>query len=103
MSDKKIPIVSASPKIRKFARELGADLHLIKGSEREGRVSEDDVKLFIKKSLSGNVKEKVSYCGDVQRITIIQMKNFHQEYLGLILNPKVFQHHYHLILKLFEY
>jgi pyruvate dehydrogenase E2 component (dihydrolipoamide acetyltransferase) len=58
MSDKKIPIVSASPKIRKFARELGADLHLIKGSEREGRVSEDDVKLFIKKSLSGNVKEK---------------------------------------------
>ncbi len=58
MSDKKKPIVSASPKIRKFARELGADLHLIKGSEREGRVSEDDVKLFIKKSLSEKIKEK---------------------------------------------
>ena len=49
MTDKKKDIVSASPKTRKFARELGADLHLIEGSQREGRVTEDDIKLFIKK------------------------------------------------------
>jgi pyruvate dehydrogenase E2 component (dihydrolipoamide acetyltransferase) len=52
MSEKKSPIVSASPKVRKLARELGADLHLIKGSQREGRVNEDDIKTFVKKSLS---------------------------------------------------
>jgi pyruvate dehydrogenase E2 component (dihydrolipoamide acetyltransferase) len=51
MTDKKKDIVSASPKTRKFARELGADLHLIEGSQREGRVTEDDIKLFIKKNL----------------------------------------------------
>ena len=51
MTDKKKDIVSASPKTRKFARELGADLQLIEGSQREGRVTEDDIKLFIKKNL----------------------------------------------------
>jgi len=52
MSEKKISIISASPKTRKFARELGADLSLVKGSEREGRVTENDVKLFVNESLS---------------------------------------------------
>jgi len=52
MSEKKSSIISASPKVRKLARELGADLHLIKGSQREGRVNEDDIKIFVKKSLS---------------------------------------------------
>ena len=47
MSDKK-EIISASPKVRKLAREFGADLYQIEGSQREGRISEDDVKLYIK-------------------------------------------------------
>ena len=38
---------SASPKVRKFARELGADVSMISGTQRSGRVSEDDVKKFI--------------------------------------------------------
>jgi pyruvate dehydrogenase E2 component (dihydrolipoamide acetyltransferase) len=50
MSEKK-EIISASPKVRKFARELGANLYLIDGSQREGRVTEDDVRLFVKESL----------------------------------------------------
>ena len=58
MSEKKLSIVSASPKVRKFARELGADLNVIEGSQREGRVSEDDVRSFIKESLSGKVSQK---------------------------------------------
>ena len=53
MSEKKMTIISASPKARKFAREVGADLHLIKGSERKGRVSENDIKAFVKDTLSG--------------------------------------------------
>ena len=50
MSEKK-QIISASPKVRKLARELGANMHKIHGSQREGRVSENDIKSFIKKYL----------------------------------------------------
>ena len=57
MSEKK-QMISASPKVRKFARELGADIHQIHGSQREGRVSENDVKSFIKESLSGETPKK---------------------------------------------
>ena len=57
MSGKK-EIVSASPKVRKLAREFGADIYQIQGSQREGRVSEEDVKSFIKESISGKVEKK---------------------------------------------
>ena len=57
MSDEK-KIVSASPKVRKLAREFGADIYQIQGSQREGRVSEEDVKSFIKESISGQVEKK---------------------------------------------
>ena len=39
---------SASPKVRKFARELGADISVVHGTQRSGRVSVDDVKNFIR-------------------------------------------------------
>ena len=58
MSDKKLHIVSASPKVRKFAREIGADLRLIEGSQREGRINEEDIKIFVKKSLQEKVSKK---------------------------------------------
>tara|TARA_B110000438_G_scaffold248450_1_gene251214 strand:- start:9703 stop:10617 length:915 start_codon:yes stop_codon:yes gene_type:complete len=58
MSEKKISIVSASPKVRKLAREFGADIYQIQGSQREGRISEDDLKSFIKKSLTGKIEKK---------------------------------------------
>jgi len=44
-------IVLASPKTRKFARELGVNINLIKGSQLKGRVDETDIKKFIS---SGN-------------------------------------------------
>ena len=40
-------ISSASPKVRKFARELGVDINQVAGSERKGRVVEEDIKLFV--------------------------------------------------------
>jgi len=40
-------ISSASPKARKFARELGVDISQIIGSEKDGRVIEDDIKKFV--------------------------------------------------------
>ena len=35
-------IIHASPKVRKFARQLGADISQLKGSERNGRITEAD-------------------------------------------------------------
>ena len=55
MDKKKLIIISASPKTRKFAREIGADLHLIKGSQREGRINEEDIKKKKKNTLLKNV------------------------------------------------
>ena len=43
---------SASPKVRKFARELGVNINEIVGSERQGRVVEDDVKNFISSKIN---------------------------------------------------
>ena len=44
----------ASPKVRKFARELGTNVAQIQGSQRSGRVTEDDVKKFVKSQVSVN-------------------------------------------------
>ncbi len=38
----------ASPSVRRFARELGVELHDIRGSGSKGRITRDDVKHFIK-------------------------------------------------------
>jgi pyruvate dehydrogenase E2 component (dihydrolipoamide acetyltransferase) len=43
----------ASPAVRLFARELGVDLARVKGSERKGRISKDDVQKFVKTALAG--------------------------------------------------
>ena len=40
-------ILPASPKVRKFARELGVDINQVEGSEKGGRVIEDDVKRYV--------------------------------------------------------
>ena len=45
-------ILSASPKVRKFARELGVNINEIVGSERQGRIVEDDVKNFISSKIN---------------------------------------------------
>ena len=55
-------ISSASPKVRKFARELGADIVQIPGTKRAGRVTEDDVKKFVRSQVSvndGKVEKKI--------------------------------------------
>jgi pyruvate dehydrogenase E2 component (dihydrolipoamide acetyltransferase) len=43
--------VHASPSIRRFARELGVDLHGVSGSGPNGRVTRDDVQSFVKRAL----------------------------------------------------
>ena len=52
-------ILPASPKARKFARELGVDINLVEGSEKDGRVIEDDIKKFVsfKSITNSEIKE----------------------------------------------
>ena len=61
MKKSKDGIKLASPKVRKFARELGANVVQIPGTQRAGRVSEEDVKNFIKSQVTvnkGSVEKK---------------------------------------------
>ena len=43
----------ASPGVRKFARELGVDLGLVKGSGKRGRILKEDVTAFTKSVMTG--------------------------------------------------
>jgi pyruvate dehydrogenase E2 component (dihydrolipoamide acetyltransferase) len=43
----------ASPSVRKFARELGVDLGLVKGSGPKSRITQEDVQVFVKAALAG--------------------------------------------------
>jgi pyruvate dehydrogenase E2 component (dihydrolipoamide acetyltransferase) len=46
----------ASPGVRKFARELGADLAQVAGSGPKGRILKEDVQSFVKQTLAGGAR-----------------------------------------------
>jgi pyruvate dehydrogenase E2 component (dihydrolipoamide acetyltransferase) len=45
-------IVHASPSIRRFARELGVDLHGVRGTGPKARITREDVQGYVKKALA---------------------------------------------------
>ncbi|VFR24586.1 Dihydrolipoamide acetyltransferase component of pyruvate dehydrogenase complex [plant metagenome] len=53
VDDTKQRLAHASPSVRKFARELGADLSKVQGSGPKGRITQDDVRGYVKKVLAG--------------------------------------------------
>ncbi len=53
-------IASASPKARKFARELGVNINQVVGSQKDGRVVEDDIKRFVSINSKNDVVAKDS-------------------------------------------
>jgi len=55
-----LDILSASPKARKFARELGVNINQVVGSQKDGRVIEDDIKKFVSSNSKNNVVVKDS-------------------------------------------
>jgi pyruvate dehydrogenase E2 component (dihydrolipoamide acetyltransferase) len=48
----------ATPKVRKFARELGVNINSIYGSERQGRVTETDIKNYISNNQKASLDRK---------------------------------------------
>jgi pyruvate dehydrogenase E2 component (dihydrolipoamide acetyltransferase) len=46
----------ASPAIRAFARELGVDIHQVKGSSRGGRIVREDVAAYVKHALASGAR-----------------------------------------------
>jgi len=50
--------VPASPATRKLARELGVDLHKVRGSGSGGLVTADDVKVFAQQQAEPEIKEE---------------------------------------------
>ena len=59
-NNKVTDILPASPKVRKFARELGIDINQVEGSEKDGRVIEDDVKKYVLSKHKNNNEVKES-------------------------------------------
>ena len=84
---------SASPKVRKFARELGVDIRKVSGSERKGRVIESDIKLFVSSNLNKKTEninkkqEKIkqeyphSEFGEIEIKDIPRIKKLSSKYL----------------------
>ena len=65
--------VHASPSVRKLARELGADLTLIKGTGMKRRILPEDLKSHIKAILSGS---KSNTSNSLPSIPIIDFSSF---------------------------
>ena len=88
-----LKIVPASPKARKFARELGVDINKVQGTERDGRVIEKDIKLFVSNKSGQNEKvhinkdeeNKLEYAhsefGEIEIKDIPRVKKISSKYL----------------------
>ena len=88
-----LKIVPASPKARKFARELGVDINKVQGTERDGRVIEKDIKLFVsnksgqneKVYINKNEENKLEYAhsefGEIEIKDIPRVKKISSKYL----------------------
>ena len=86
-------VSSASPKARKFARELGVDIRQVIGSEKDGRIVEDDIKKFVssksnnidqlKKNKSNKIKNEFEHSdfGEIEIKDIPRVKKLSSTYL----------------------
>ncbi len=60
IDEKAFSTAYASPSVRKFARELGADLGRVVGTGPKARITEEDVKAFVKRMLTAPAAAAVS-------------------------------------------
>lgn len=79
--------VHASPSVRRFARELGADLRKMTGSGRKGRVLKEDVQAYVKGELArppATTKASGSGITEVPAIDFSQFGEIEQQPLSRI-------------------
>ena len=98
----------AGPSVRRFARELGVELTLVRGSGRKGRITHEDVQKYVKEALTKGAPvaesgafvlppaPKVDFAkfGPIEvqsmgRIRRLSAKNLHRSWLHI---PHVTQH-----------
>ncbi|HTA37957.1 MAG TPA: dihydrolipoyllysine-residue acetyltransferase [Candidatus Acidoferrales bacterium] len=95
--------VHASPSIRRFARELGVDIHGLKGSGPKGRITREDVQHYVKGALARAAepgttaspfgvppwpKVKFEQYGEIERKPLTRIKklsgpNLHRNWLAI--------------------
>ena len=63
----------ASPSVRKFARELGADLGSILGTGAKGRITQEDVKAHVKRILTA---PQGSASGSLPKVPVVDFAQF---------------------------
>jgi pyruvate dehydrogenase E2 component (dihydrolipoamide acetyltransferase) len=66
----------ASPSVRKFARELGADLGSVKGSGVKGRITEDDVKAYVKNLLASTSRAPAAPASALPKVPVVDFAQF---------------------------
>jgi pyruvate dehydrogenase E2 component (dihydrolipoamide acetyltransferase) len=66
----------ASPSVRKFARELGADLGKIKGTGPKGRITSEDVKAHVKAILSAPARAPAAPVSALPKVPEVDFAKF---------------------------
>tara|TARA_B100001245_G_scaffold134840_1_gene99984 strand:+ start:3712 stop:4875 length:1164 start_codon:yes stop_codon:yes gene_type:complete len=54
--------IIATPAVKRLAREMGVDINRVAGTEKEGRITEKDVKLYSKLEVQSN-EERIAFRG----------------------------------------
>src|SRR6267154_5149455 len=66
----------ASPSVRKFARELGADLGRIKGTGIKGRITQEDVKAHVKTILTAPTAPAAAAVSPLPKVPVVDFALF---------------------------
>ncbi len=80
-SNNGVGVSGASPKIMKFARELGISVNDISGSGRQGRVLEQDIKNYVSQNLNKNkIKENDTLGSKTEKVNSDPLPYQHNEF-----------------------
>ncbi|HME40476.1 MAG TPA: 2-oxo acid dehydrogenase subunit E2 [Steroidobacteraceae bacterium] len=66
----------ASPSVRKFARELGADLGRVRGTGFKGRITQDDVKAFVKTIMTAPPATGAAAASALPKVPVVDFAHF---------------------------
>jgi pyruvate dehydrogenase E2 component (dihydrolipoamide acetyltransferase) len=66
----------ASPSVRKFARELGADLGRVKGTGFKNRITHDDVKAYVKSIMTAPPPPAAAAASALPKVPVVDFAQF---------------------------